>query len=432
LAQVGFASWRFHRLDGFAGDCTPPHSKLLLTFSAFLPFSFIFRESEEIMSANNSSKSPQARLNGRIIAAAKEGSEKLLHCIDETVDQMNLVHVSTALHRLARMGGPGGKDFVADPRLVRLMTRLDETCCHKIHWNAKAFGVASIVLWAVVTLQVPISAATLALLRQGILPGFTVMKPQEISNTVTSLHALQGLTVEVVLAASEAMSACGCESSHTCLAQMSKAIAEYGFTIQDCRNPMLPMLEQRITACVGAMHQWVPRDTAAAAYAVAQGRSRNARALTEVACAVDKRANHFATADVVVLCRALALLPGTPMDKPISKAVHKAAAAFSFSQRKEVSLLCPSISQRAGIMVVDQDAASTVLGTDESDTEDSDIDNTKTPKDGWQLPPKSTVVPIIQTFPNGNANLVVNPQTGYCLWVTADDLALAQPARYED
>mmetsp|Transcript_36639 Transcript_36639/g.80012 ORF Transcript_36639/g.80012 Transcript_36639/m.80012 type:complete len:385 (-) Transcript_36639:353-1507(-) len=384
------------------------------------------------MNVNSSSKSPQARLNGRIITAGKDGSEKLLQCIDETVDQMNLVHVSTALHRLARMGGPGGKSFVADPRVARLMARLDETCCHKIHWNAKAFGVASIVLWAVVTLQVPMSAATLTLLRQGILPGFVVMKPQEISNTVTSLHALQGLTVEVVLAASEAMAACGSESSHTCLAQMSKAIAEYGFAIQDCRNPMLPMLEERIMTCFGAMHQWVPRDTAAAAYAVAQGRSRNARVLTEVACAIDKRANHFATADVVALCRALALLPGTPLDKPISKAVHKAAAAFSFSQRKEVSILCPSICQRAGIMVVDQDAASTVLGTDESDTEESDMDHTRTSKDGWVLPTNASVVPIIQSFPNGNANLVVNPQTGYCLWVTAHDLALAQPSRYED
>jgi hypothetical protein len=390
-----------------------------------------------IMSGNFSSKSPQVRLNGRIISAANVGVEKLLQCVDETVDQMNLVHVSTALHRLARVCSSSNNSVVSDCLVARLMSRLDETCAQRIHWNAKAFGVASIILWAVVALKVPMSASTLTTLRQGIIPGFAVMKPQEISNTVTALHSLQGLTVQAVLAASDAMTGCCAESSHTCLAQVSRAIAEYGFTIQDCRNPMLPILEERVMSCSGTMHQWVPRDTAAAAYALMQGRCRNDRVVNELACAIDKRANHFAAVDVVVMCRGISLFPGTALDNSVGKAVRKAATTLLPAQRKEIMMLCPALCRRAGMSITDHDTASTVLGTDESDTEESEMDSGASNELGqrMRLPVPSSpsaVVPIIQSFPNGNANLVMNPQTGFCQWVTAMDLARAQPMRYED
>jgi hypothetical protein len=98
----------------------------------------------------------QMRLNKQLMQASPSSGKKpdIFALVRTHIHQMNAVNLSTAIHRIARLGGPGENETSV---LEALLTVIEEKTWRQLqnHDDSMPAGCATIVAWSCASLQVP-------------------------------------------------------------------------------------------------------------------------------------------------------------------------------------------------------------------------------------------------------------------------------------
>eukprot|EP00435_Cladocopium_sp_Y103_P038229 s2351_g10.t1 len=122
----------------------------------------------------------QVRLNKQLMQARRGRKRNIFTLVRTQIHQMNAVNLSTAIHRIARLGGPGENDTVVVEALLNV---IEEQTWRELahHDDSMTAGCATIVAWSCASLQV-FQHDLFGALIQVVELGLTTCKDFEVTN----------------------------------------------------------------------------------------------------------------------------------------------------------------------------------------------------------------------------------------------------------
>jgi len=152
--------------------------------------------------------SPCAWLNSRIMVTADHHPADLLPFLRENMDNLNLMHCSTSMHRLSLMFESGGVPAPAISEYADVFQGLLHIAASSITgerfvWSAKTRGVTAALLKAVLVLGLEMGPELLSHVELSLRGNLSSMKPQEVANAVSSLASFRAASPELLKEAEE-------------------------------------------------------------------------------------------------------------------------------------------------------------------------------------------------------------------------------------